>query len=98
MRQGACFTTDGTQSFDLTGKVYVFRTCINVVLSRDPVTLLRVTDVKELIEEATPAVPTQTLLDEFRTAPAPRQEDILRFLMSVALDSTQSEIVQQNAL
>ena len=35
--------------------VYMFRTCIDVVLSRDPVELLRVTDVKEIIEESTPA-------------------------------------------
>lgn len=77
--------------------VYVFRTCIDVVLSRDPVQLLRVTDVKDLVEGATPAVPTETLLEEFRSAPAPRQEEILKFLMSVALDKEQSEIVQQNA-
>lgn len=77
--------------------VYVFRTCIDVVLSRDPVQLIRVTDVKDIIEGATPAVPTETLLEEFSSAPAPRQEEILKFLMSVALDKAQSEIVQQNA-
>jgi hypothetical protein len=77
--------------------VYVFRTCIDVVLSRDPVQLLRVTDIKDIVEEATPAVPTETLLEDFRSAPAPRQEEILKFLMSVALDKAQSEIVQQNA-
>ncbi|MBU4198367.1 MAG: hypothetical protein KKG09_09100 [Verrucomicrobia bacterium] len=77
--------------------VYVFRTCIDVVLSRDPVQLLRVTDVKDIVEGATPAVPTETLLEEFRSAPAPRQEEILKFLMSVSLNKGQSEIVQQNA-
>lgn len=77
--------------------VYVFRTCIDVVLSRDPVHLIRVTDVKDIIEGATPAIPTETLVEEFRTAPAPRQEEILKFLMSVAMDNGQSEIVQQNA-
>ena len=77
--------------------VYIFRTCVEVVLSRDPIDVLRVTDVKEIIEEATPSVPTETLLEEFRNAPAPRQEEILKFLMSVALDPEQSEIVQQNA-
>ena len=77
--------------------VYMFRTCIDVVLSRDPVELLRVTDVKEIIEESTPAVPTETLVEEFRIAPSPRQEEILKFLMSISLDKTQSEIVQQNA-
>ena len=77
--------------------VYVFRTCINVVLSRDPINLLKVTDVKEIVEEATPSIPTETLLDEFRTAPAPRQEEILKFLMSIVLDNSQSDIIQQNA-
>ncbi len=77
--------------------VYVFRTCIGVVLSRDPIDLLRVTDVKNIVEGATPAVPTETLVEDFRKAPPLRQEEILKFLMSVTLDETQSEIVQQNA-
>jgi hypothetical protein len=77
--------------------VYIFETCINVVLARDPVQLLRVTDVKEIVEESTPAIPNETLLSEFHTAPSPRQEEILKFLMNVALDKTQSDIVQQNA-
>lgn len=77
--------------------VYIFNTCIDVVLSRDPIHILKVTDVKEIVQDAGPAVPTETLLEEFKSAPAPRQEEILKFLISVTLDKNQSELVQQNS-
>lgn len=77
--------------------VYIFNTCISVVLSRDPINILKVTDVKEIVQDAGPAVPTETLMEEFESAPAPRQEEILKFLISVTLDKNQSELVQQNS-
>lgn len=77
--------------------IYVFKTCIEVVLSKDPIHLLRVTDVKDLIQQSTPTVPDETLLQDFSYAPQPRQEEICKFLTSIALDQSQSDIVQQNA-
>lgn len=77
--------------------IYIFKTCVDVLLSKDPIHLLKVTDVKEVIEEATPATPDQTLLTDFEHAPQPRQEEIHKFLMSYTLDKDQSDIVQQNA-
>jgi hypothetical protein len=77
--------------------VYIFSTCIDVVLSRDPIHILKVTDIKEIVQDAGPAVPTETLMEEFESAPAPRQEEILKFLISITLDKKQSELVQQNS-
>jgi hypothetical protein len=77
--------------------VYIFETCINVVLSKDPIHLIRVTDVKELVEEPQAATPAPSLLEDYAHAPQPRQEEILKFLASVAMDDSQADLVRQNA-
>ncbi|RMI19690.1 MAG: hypothetical protein D6681_02805 [Calditrichaeota bacterium] len=77
--------------------VYIFRTCIEVVLSKDPIQLIRVTDVKQIIEAPDPVTPDQVLLTDFQCAPKTRQVEILKFLMSHALNEKQSDIVRQNA-
>jgi len=77
--------------------VYIFETCINVILAKDPIHLIRITDVKELVEEPKSAIPAESLLEDFKHAPQPRQEEILKFLSSVAMDDKQAELVRQNA-
>ena len=77
--------------------VYIFQTCINVVLAKDPIHLIRVVDVKELVEQPVPAVPAPSLLEDYKSAPQPRQEEIVKFLAAVAADEKQSELVRQNA-
>lgn len=77
--------------------IYIFKTCVEVVLARDPIHVLRVTDVKALIEQAVPAVPSASLLQDYERAPQPRQEEISKFLVSIATDKAQSDVVQQNA-
>ena len=77
--------------------VYIFKTCVEVILSKDPAHLLRVVDVKQMIEQPTAAVPSESLLADYANAPQPRQEEILKFLVSMALDPAQSDILQQNA-
>jgi hypothetical protein len=77
--------------------VYIFNTCIEVVLSKDPVHLLKVTDVKELVEQPVAAAAAPSLLEDFKHAPQPRQEEILKFLISIALDQTKPDLVRQNA-
>ena len=77
--------------------VYIFKTCVEVILSRDPIHLLRVLDVKQLVEQPDPVLPSEALIADYFGAPQPRQEEILKFLVSMALDGQQSDIVQQNA-
>ena len=78
--------------------IYIFTTCIQIVLSQDPVQLLRVTDVKEVVEEPVPFVPSSQLLEDYEHAPAIRQEEIGRFLISIALDREQPDIVRRNCV
>ncbi|MEI6110755.1 MAG: hypothetical protein WCP63_03655 [Cyanobium sp. ELA712] len=77
--------------------VYVFKTCVEVVLSRDSAQLLKLTDVKEIIEKPDPATLSQSTLEDYASAPIPRQTEIYRFLISTALDSKHPDIVRQNA-
>lgn len=77
--------------------VYIFKTCIEVILSKDPIHLLKVTDVKDIVEESEPVMASETLIDDFAHAPQTRQTQILKFLISIALDKDESDIVQQNA-
>lgn len=77
--------------------VYIFQTCIEAILSRDPIHLLKVTDVKEIVEQPNFATPDAALLEDFEHAPQPRQVEILKFLTSKALDLKQPDVVQQNA-
>lgn len=78
--------------------VYIFTTCVEIVLSRDPVLLLRVIDVKEVVEKPAPFVPSSELLEDYQHAPQVRQEEIGRFLISSALDSTKPDLVRQNCV
>lgn len=77
--------------------VYIFTTCIEVILSRDPIQLIRVTDFKELIEQATAVIPDAVVLEDYERAPQKRQEEILKFLIAYALDKETADVVQQNA-
>lgn len=77
--------------------VYIFNTCIDVVLSRDPIQVVRIAEFKDLVEKAEPAVPDAVLLEDFKAAPQPRQEQIGKFLISTALDKAQPDLVQQNS-
>jgi hypothetical protein len=77
--------------------LYIFKTCVEVVLARDPIHVLRVTDVRALVEQSTPVAASAGLLDDYQHAPSPRQEEIGKFLISIAIDKAQSDLVQQNA-
>ncbi len=77
--------------------IYIFKTCIEVVLSKDPAHLLRVQDVKSLVEQPAAVLPSESFLGDYSQAPQPRQEEIMKFLTSIALNKEQSDIVQQNA-
>ncbi len=78
--------------------VYVFRTCIDIVLSRDPISPVRVTDVKEIIESPDNITLSAELIDDFEGAPDQRQLEIGKFLISVARNANKPDIVRQNAV
>ncbi len=77
--------------------VYIFMTCVEVVLAKHPVHLLKVVDVKEVVERPTTFSSQQEFLDDFERAPEPRQLEILKFLVSTALKENNADLVRQNA-
>jgi hypothetical protein len=66
-------------------------------LSQDPIKLLKLTDVKEIIEEPTPTALGESLLEDYQRAPSTRQLEIFKFLLSTALNEAHPDIVRQNS-
>lgn len=77
--------------------VYIFATCIEVVLSKDPLHLIKLTDVKQIVEQPSAATLNDSLIEEYKHAPQPRQYEIFKFLVSTSLNKGQPDIVQQNS-
>ena len=75
---------------------YIFQTCIEDVLSKDPIQAIKVVEVKEIVEQSGPSMLEDLALEEFEHAPKVRQEEIWRYLISVSLDSEKPDIVRQN--
>lgn len=76
--------------------LYVFKTCIEDVLAKDPIQVIRVDDVKEVLEQSETSTLTKVALEEFEHAPRPRQEEIWQYLTGVALDPKKPDIIRQN--
>jgi hypothetical protein len=78
--------------------VYVFRTCIDIVLSRDPISPMCVADVKEIIELPKRIALSGEVVQDFSSAADRRQVDIMKFLISIAGDNKKPDITRQNAV
>ena len=78
--------------------VYVFRTAVEAVLSRDPVEILRVEDVKALIDAPKRVSPSKAMLEDFGAAPEPRQREIIELLVNTSLNEKSPDITRQNAV
>jgi hypothetical protein len=76
--------------------VYVFKTCIEVVLSRDPIQVIKLTDVKQIVEQPVPSTLGEAVVTDYKSAPNPRQLEIYRFLISSALSTKHPDIIRQN--
>ena len=76
---------------------YIFKSTIEVVLSQDPVELLKVTDVKQIIENPLKITVSEDLLKDYNHAPELRQKEIIAFLISIVQDSEQPDIVRENS-
>lgn len=77
--------------------VYIFKTCVDVVLAKDPVKLLKLKEIKEIVEQPTAIVLEQMLIEDYKSAPSTRQEEIYQFLISTSLDGKNPDIVRQNS-
>jgi hypothetical protein len=77
---------------------YIFTTCIQAVLARDPIQIVRVTDFKDVVESAAKAALSSELMDEYRLAPHVRQVEIVGYLIGTARDSKKADVIQVNAI
>ncbi len=77
---------------------YIFKTTIDTVLSQDPILLLRVTDVKQIVENPTDLQISEQFLFDYKGAPVLRQKEISHYLIASARDSTQPDIVRENCV
>lgn len=76
--------------------VYIFRTCVDVILSKDPIELIKLTDIKEIVERSEATTLNESLLEEFSYAPEPRQMEIYKFLISSSLNVELPDVVRHN--
>jgi len=76
---------------------YIFKSTTEVVLSQDPIELLKVTDVKQIVEEPQRITVTEELLQDYKHGPELRQKEIVGFLVSTAKNDEQPDIVRENA-
>lgn len=89
---------DNEYEAQLEDVVYVFKTCIEIVLSQEPIELPRVKDIKDLIEAPKKVGLSLDLLRDYEKAPDPRQKEINKFLVNSALDESRADVTRQNAV
>ncbi|MEP6805948.1 MAG: hypothetical protein ABI892_15575 [Flavobacterium sp.] len=77
---------------------YIFKSVIDIVLSKDPIELLKVTDAKQIIEVSTNLIITEEFLLNFTNAPNLRKTEITKLLVSYADDDSKPDIVRQNSV
>jgi len=78
--------------------VYIFQVCVESVLARDPIELLRISDVREIIESPANVVLSTEFVQEYEKAPKVRQKEIMQFLVNLALSPSKVDLVRQNAV
>lgn len=78
--------------------VYIFKVCVDVVLSRDPISPVKVSDFGDLVDSPEHVTPSDELLEEYDIAPVPRQVEINKMLMGRAKDDSEPDLVRQNAI
>jgi len=78
--------------------IYIFKTCVEVVLAHDPIELIKVADIQAAINSPDRFTPSAEMIDNYRKAPHPRQLQIVELLVYTALDSKKTDIVRQNSM
>ena len=77
--------------------ISIFETAIDVVLSREPIQVIQLRDVEEIIEGTAPAWASSDILSDFTEAPPQRKSEILERLAFWSLDDERPEIVRTNS-
>lgn len=78
--------------------IYIFKSTIDTVLSKDPIALLKITDVKQVVENPTALTISEQFLEDYKGAPTLRQKEIAQYLIAIAYDAKQPDIVRENCV
>lgn len=78
--------------------VYIFKTAIDVVLSKDPIKVISVTDISQQIESPDPIMLSSDYLADYQHAPKQRQIEIIKMLVGKYLNADSLEIVKNNSI
>lgn len=76
--------------------IYIFETAIGVVLSREPVQVIQLREINDIVESDAPITVPQDLVDDYRDAPPQRQTEIFQALTFWSLDEQRPELVRAN--
>lgn len=76
--------------------LYMFITTIDVVLSKDPIHIIKIEDIKAIVQQPSVATLGDDVLTDYEHAPKARQIEIFTFLISNALKKKNPDIVRQN--
>ncbi len=76
---------------------YIFKSTIEIILSKDPIEILKVTDIKQIVEEPKRCTVSEELLDDYSRAPNLRQSELIKFLISTAKSDEHPDIVRENS-
>lgn len=77
---------------------YIFKSTIDTILSKDPIELLKITDVKQIVENPTELTISEQFLEDYKGAPILRQKEIAEYLVAIAYDAKQPDIVRENCV
>lgn len=77
--------------------IYVFESCISIILENDPVHILKIKDIKDIIENPKVSFLDASVVEDYRQAPTPRQEDIYKLLISTALNNEKADVVRESS-
>lgn len=77
---------------------YIFKSTIDTVLSKDPIELLKIIDVKQLVENSVGLTISEEFLEDYKGAPILRQKEIAQYLIAISYDSKQPDIVRENCV
>jgi hypothetical protein len=77
--------------------VYVFSACIDIILANDPVHIIKIKDIKDIIEEPSAVSLDSAVIEDYSSAPIPRQTQIYEMLISNSLNPEQPDIVRENS-
>lgn len=77
--------------------VYIFKTTIDIILSKDPIHLVRLNDIMDIIQKPEKIGPLDpSIINDYEKAPENRQQEIYNFLVFKAINPEEPELIRNN--